>query len=86
MVDSKQQTHHFYIFSLPIFKQQEEFIRKQIEPFMNEQECLNQCPKPWFNFNACVERKPMSTQHECEAWFFDLRKCVDECLKMPRSK
>lgn len=42
-------------------------------------ECLTKCPKDKANYDACVERITKSGEGDCEAWFFDLTKCIDKC-------
>eukprot|EP00816_Leptocylindrus_hargravesii_P010686 CAMPEP_0196807694 /NCGR_PEP_ID=MMETSP1362-20130617/7697_1 /TAXON_ID=163516 /ORGANISM="Leptocylindrus danicus, Strain CCMP1856" /LENGTH=68 /DNA_ID=CAMNT_0042181737 /DNA_START=53 /DNA_END=259 /DNA_ORIENTATION=+ len=45
-----------------------------------QEECKPKCPMQSANYDACKERIKGNSEGDCEAWFFDLMQCVDNCV------
>ncbi len=44
------------------------------------QECIKKCPVEVKNYEACKDRIKAKGSGDCEAWYFDMLKCVDKCV------
>ena len=46
--------------------------------------CKPKCTAPYAKYEACIERITKDPERgDCESWYFDYLKCVDNC-RMPQ--
>eukprot|EP00598_Pedospumella_elongata_P016345 CAMPEP_0184987818 /NCGR_PEP_ID=MMETSP1098-20130426/22048_1 /TAXON_ID=89044 /ORGANISM="Spumella elongata, Strain CCAP 955/1" /LENGTH=66 /DNA_ID=CAMNT_0027512419 /DNA_START=44 /DNA_END=244 /DNA_ORIENTATION=+ len=47
-------------------------------PKLTEQ-CLPKCTEPFKKYQECAKRIAISKEGDCEPWYFDHLKCLDDC-------
>lgn len=43
------------------------------------EQCVSKCPDYKQKYDACVKRIEQKGEGDCEAWYFELVHCVDNC-------
>eukprot|EP01031_Cornospumella_fuschlensis_P033080 gene33080-40015_t len=47
--------------------------------------CKPKCTTEWGKYQACIPRIEKAKEGDCEAWYFDYIKCLDQC-RVPQLK